>query len=212
MFPAWCAGCNQRLMGSEQWLCAACRDGLRFNENHLRGEGADWTTAAAVFSYTPAVRRLIHQLKYEEATRVARFLGQRAVCYMHEVKPFAPPDYVVPVPLHSTRKRERGYNQALLLARELAAGLNSNLSPSLVRRRRHTQSQTHLDRTERQTNVAGAFERDPAIDLSGRTVLVVDDVFTTGATVSSVAAVLMMDGKGGYGAAQHVFVLTIARA
>ena len=212
LFPVWCVGCGARLQGREQWLCSACQAGLRYNDKVMPGnEETGWAAAGAVFMYGPAVRQLIHMLKYDDATRVARYLGHHAVRYMHEVWPHAMPDVVVPVPLHPTRQRERGYNQSLLLARAIASGLPARLEPTLVQRGRYTSSQTHLNREQRLQNVRDAFVRG-AVDLTGRTVLVVDDVFTTGSTATAVARALLADGDARYGAAKQVFVLTIARA
>lgn len=210
LLPTPCLGCGRKLRGGEEWLCAACAAELRFEPRVLTGETTDhWDAAAAVFAYTPAVRAMIHALKYDECTRLASFLGEYAVRFLHEIRPFERIDLITAVPLHPTRKRARGYNQSLLLARAVADGLNVPLVESLVRRQRYTSSQTHLDREGRQANVSGAFERGSGEDLAGKHVLVIDDVFTTGATTAAVAAALK---TGAYEPARQVYVLTIARA
>ena len=135
-------------------------------------------------------------------TRLARLLldaQQRA--------PINRADLIVAVPLHPKRERERGFNQALVLARELARGAGLPLDEHSVTRRLHTERhRAGMDAKSRRQSVSEAFTiRHPKL-VAGKRLLLVDDVFTTGATVSSCAATLMDAG------AAEVFVLTVARA
>ena len=118
-----------------------------------------------------------------------------------------PVDCVCPVPLHGARQRGRGFNQAALLARELARRLGVEAFPNAVRRVRNTPTQTHLSAVERRRNVRGAFEPNPVLAgwFAGRVVLLVDDVMTTGATVSEAASALRKAG------ARRILALTVAR-
>jgi ComF family protein len=119
-------------------------------------------------------------------------------------------DYLVPVPLHVVRKRERGYNQSQVLVRELCYSLNINQLPSGLVRTRNTRSQTELTWEERLDNVRNAFTLKNIEEFSDKikdkTVLLVDDVFTTGATLDTCAGVLMSGGV------KEVHCLTVARA
>jgi ComF family protein len=107
-----------------------------------------------------------------------------------------PLDIVVPIPLHPERVRERGYNQAALLARHLCPQLNLELDEEALWRTRHTRPQVGLDRVQRRQNVLGAFAADPP-RVEGRRVLLVDDVCTSGATLASAAVALRDAGATG---------------
>ena len=116
-----------------------------------------------------------------------------------------PEALIVPVPLHRKRERERGYNQSMLVARAAAGPWRENLAPGAVRRVRATAQQVGLSSEERAVNVVGAFEAD--IDLvTGRPIVLVDDVMTTGSTVAACATVLHDAG------AAAVAVVTLSRA
>jgi len=114
-------------------------------------------------------------------------------------------DIVVPVPLGKKRQRRRGYNQCAEVARRLARKLRCDYDAKALRRTRETQSQAGLEMAERVKNVAGAFQANP-IRIAGRSVLLVDDVLTTGATARAAAAALKQAG------ARRLFLLTATRA
>jgi ComF family protein len=118
-----------------------------------------------------------------------------------------PPDLIVPVPLHPRRLRERGFNQSGLLAGEFARRIKAPVSYDALRRKSQTLPQTRLNREERLRNVKGAFEISDAGKVRGRRILLVDDVFTTGTTLSECARTLKR--KGG---ASEVHALTVTRA
>jgi ComF family protein len=118
-----------------------------------------------------------------------------------------PPDLIVPVPLHPRRLRERGFNQSGLLAGEFAHKIKALVSFDALRRKSQTLPQTRLNREERLRNVKGAFEISDAGKVRGRRILLVDDVFTTGTTLSECARTLKR--KGG---ASEVHALTVTRA
>ncbi len=117
------------------------------------------------------------------------------------------PDLVVPVPLHLTRLKERGFNQSGLLAGEFARKLRVPVSFDTIIRKNRTEPQTRLNRRERLKNVKGAFELSGAKSVRGRRILLVDDVFTTGTTLSECARTLKR--KGG---ASEVHAITVTRA
>jgi ComF family protein len=116
-------------------------------------------------------------------------------------------DLVVPVPLHPKRLRQRGFNQSGLLAGEFGRKLKVPVSFDIIRRKNQTQPQTRLNRAERLKNVKGAFEVTDAKRARGRRILLVDDVFTTGTTLSECARTLKK--KGG---ASEVHAITVTRA
>lgn len=142
----------------------------------------------AVFRYEFPLDRLIQALKYAHRLAGADFLG-RALAALSI--PFRP-DLILPVPLAPARLAERGFNQALELARPLARRLDVPLEIRRIHRRRDTAPQASLPWKERKQNIRHAFECE--IDLTGRTVLVVDDVMTTGATLDELARILKTHG------------------
>lgn len=145
---------------------------------------------AAVY-YRDPVRRLIHRFKYEGLFALGRPLGQLMV----EAWPRwqQPVDLVLPIPLHRRRQRERGYNQSELLVRELRRHLGWPSEPGALSRVRQTRPQMGLTAAERRANVHGAFEADPA-GVGGKRVLLVDDVCTTGSTLTAAAIALREAG------------------
>ncbi len=159
-----------------------------------------------VSRYEGALRLCIHALKYTGNRRLAEPLGTLlAQAYRHYG---LHADMVTPVPLHSTRLRQRGYNQSLLLAQVCSQHIQIPLDASLLTRVRATASQVDLSLDERQGNVSGAFVCSPAFTrgaLHGRDILLIDDVCTTGATLEACAAPLFAAG------ARAVWALVLAR-
>jgi ComF family protein len=149
------------------------------------------------------IRRALHTLKYRRNVALGDALAQYLAEYVDRLD--WPVDLVVPVPLGRQRMTERGYNQVGLVAKPLAAIQGRCYSPQILARARETRSQVGLSATERKENVSGAFHADPAL-ASGKNILVMDDVATTGATLASCAETLLKAG------AQNVYTLTLARA
>jgi len=154
-----------------------------------------FSQARALFRYLGSGRALVHALKY---TRGAWLVPDLRVFLADQPDflDFARGCVLVPVPLHKRRERERGFNQSLLVARAVAAeaGGSTEVAP-LLRRIRNTPTQTRLDRASRLKNVAGAFALAKGVrPLPERPHIVVDDVLTTGATLSACAAVLLASG------------------
>jgi len=114
-------------------------------------------------------------------------------------------DYLIPVPLHPKRLRERGFNQALLLSKTMKGIPPKKIKPGILKRVRHTPPQVRLNPVERRRNVRGAFALKDPEGVRGKSILLVDDVFTTGATVNECARVLKKAGAG------RVSVVTLAR-
>ena len=142
----------------------------------------------AVFCYDFPVDRLIQALKYGHRLACADFLARELVVLATTRRP----DLILPVPLAAARLAQRGFNQALEVARPLAGALGVPLEIHRVRRRRDTAPQANLPWKERARNIRHAFECE--IDLAGKTVLLVDDVMTTGATLDELARTLKAHG------------------
>ena len=167
--------------------------------------------AAAYGSYQGGLRDLIHMLKYQQVRPAANVLGRMLAEAVTDLEPHWGPAsvLVVPVPLFARKLRQRGFNQAELIARVALKGIASKdkyaLSADVLERTRETQSQIGLTRHQRRENLRGAFRVKDRAKISGREVLLVDDVLTTGTTVSECARVLRRAG------ASRVWVATVAR-
>jgi len=203
---AICFVCGERLLSPFavgapcESICGLCR---RLEPPFAR--------AVAYGSYDGGLRELIHLLKYQQVRPAARVLGKmlaEALANLDSTwtrRPVA----VVPVPLHSRKLRQRGFNHSELIAREALKMAAANgrlvLNPRVLERCRETQSQTGLTRHQRRENIRGAFAVTRPELVAGGEVLLVDDVFTTGTTVSECARVLRRAG------ASKIYVATVAR-
>jgi ComF family protein len=156
-----------------------------------RGASAALTTISAVGAYMGPLREAVHALKYHGrhgvAATLAALLAPAIAPLLHEG------DLLVPVPLHPTRERARGYNQSAILASELQYLLPVKVAPAALRRTRATADQTALSAVQRAANVRGAFTAQ-ADAVSGRRIWLVDDVCTTGATLRASAQALRAAG------------------
>jgi ComF family protein len=199
-----CSICGERLPGLNTFFaegeirCVLCR---RLEPPYVK--------AAAYGSYESGLRELIHLLKYDGVRPAANVLGRMLAEAIVPLQPLlaAGPVLLVPVPLHARKRRQRGFNQAELIARaavKLDPSRRFELHPAL-NRTRETESQIGLSRHQRRENLRGAFAVTAPEAIRGREVLLVDDVFTTGTTVSECARVLRRAG------AAKVYVATVAR-
>lgn len=215
LYPPRCAGCGS----GGAWYCAACRDrtlpvppplcprcGQTVAGDDCRSCATSPPVATALRAATPfegPVRQAIHRLKYSNLTAVAPTLAGLLRRAYAEAGWAA--DLVAPVPLHPARQRRRGYNQAERLARPLAVALALPMMSGCLRRVRATADQIGLDAGGRSANVAGAFAVARPASVAGRTVLIVDDVATTGCTLDACGRALLDAG------ATAVYALVLAR-
>lgn len=191
-----CEVCSQPFPGgSEAFICESCRD----RQFHF-------VASVSVLQAVGPVREMVHRLKYGGERWLARPLaGWMAENALDPRLPLGEIAALVPVPLHPLREREREFNQAQLLARELSR-LWKKPVRSLLVRRRYTETQTHFDRRHRLQNLSGAFTLRGRPQIGGQKFLLVDDVFTTGSTLNECARVLLEAGSG------PVWAITAARA
>lgn len=193
-----CDSCEKRLIRIDAPLCYACDPKRVLSAKIEDGEGcriadhADFRVASGLMMRGP-VPDLIHAFKYAGARSLAGFLARPCVPGFLLLDP-APPDLLVPVPLHPSRLRQRGYNQSLLLAEEIMRLTGVTAAPGLLKRSRATRSQTGLPHHLRRENVEGAFAVPFPPTIEGKAVAVVDDVATTGATLRACAGALLAAG------------------
>lgn len=152
------------------------------------------------------MREAVHQFKYGRKVSLGKTLGRLMARGCRDFLEDCEADIIMPVPLHPKRLRWRGFNQAALLARQVSRAYAVPLDPFTLKRTRATQPQTQLNEPERRRNVRGAFALRTASALEGKKVLLVDDIYTSGATVNECSRTLK---KGG---AATVHVLTLAHA
>lgn len=204
VFPPRCVGCGTR----GHWLCAACLRRVERAESPICGSchqpvqpgapphgcrrgAATPSTISAVGAHAGPLREAVHALKYQGRHGVAATLAELLAPAMEPLVGEA--DLLIPVPLHGTRQRERGYNQSAILATELRYLLPLELQPAALRRTRATAQQTELTGPQRAANVRGAFAAEAAL-VQGRRVWVLDDVYTTGATMGACVSALRAAG------------------
>jgi competence protein ComFC len=187
--PPWCEKCGEPLVADR--LCANCRAHSLVIEK-----------IRSVALFDGVLREAIHRFKYERLAGLAEPFGDMLADYWFAEQLTA--DWLIPVPLHPSRERDRGYNQSELLARRLARRVGAPLSSRGLRRTRATAVQMTLNAAQRRENVAGAFECvEPRV--RGARVLLIDDVGTTGATLDACAQAVLKAG------AASVMGLTLAR-
>jgi len=203
-----CGGCWEAIRRLGPPACARC--GLPFAAPAATGlcggcarERPAWDWALAAAEYEGAARDALHAFKFHGKRALARPLAALLLEQWGPALAAAAPEALIPVPLGRARARERGFNQAALVAERLGAALRVPLRPRWLVRARATQPQTDLGATERRANVRGAFAADTAV--AGRHVALVDDVLTTGATAAECARMLKAAG------AARVGVLAVAR-
>lgn len=196
-----CPACAADLPMPPSACCPQCADQTTYGERcgACLKEAPHFDQAIAVFRYDFPVDRIIHALKYGHQLAVAEWLGMRLA------ELIAPGEkLILPLPLHSDRLSDRGFNQSMEIARALGNCLNLPVDRSSLVRNRATPPQADLPLKERHKNVRGAFEC--TADLTGKTILLIDDVMTTGATLNECARVLKLHG------AAHITVAVAARA
>lgn len=209
--PRLCPACAGLLEAVRPPLCLCC--GREFataesGQGHLCGDclrqPPPFDRARAVLRYNEAAGRLVHAFKYRGRTTAA---GTFAALFAASpaAADLSSPDYIIPVPLHRRRLRQRRFNQSLELARLFFPEAGDRLRPRLLERRHHTPPQAGLNGRARRVNLRGAFHCPRPEAVRGRDILVVDDVFTTGTTVGECARVLRRAG------ANRVEALTLAR-
>lgn len=195
VFGQECMGCGMASESLDPWLCPCCRVELEKMSREPRFPNGD---VFCLFPMRPLTRNLIHALKYKSIPGMATYLVKRSCAragesVAQEMSLLPKPLYFAPIPLHPARLRERGYNQAEKIAGALASTCGGKVW-RLFRRRTFVVSQTKLSREGREWNVAGAFEMVPQKKMpTAGTVVIVDDVFTTGATTASCLGALGKD-------------------
>jgi ComF family protein len=196
----WCMDCQGKVKILNGTLCAVCGlpqntagvcDACRMDRPHFRALRA-WSV------FEDPIRRVLHKLKYRRDISLGDSLAAQMVFFVQDL--YWPVELIIPIPLGRQRQKERGYNQVGMIARPLAMALDLEYTPHGLKRHKETRSQVGLSKLERRENVHGAFSAASEVKI------VMDDVSTTGSTLSAGAEALFLSG------AKDVYALTVARA
>lgn len=215
IFPRFCVGCRQE--GSylcptcrrqiiqiktttclkcqrinEKGICPKCRKDLPFNRIIVFGYHRD-----------PILKEAIHQLKYEGITELSQILAELLISQLKDIS-FPLNSLLVPIPLHRARRQNRGYNQSELITKIITDRLKLPLDTKLIKRIKSTQPQINLKHEARLANMAGAFQVNSHLGLSKHTIILFDDVVTTGSTAAECAKTLRQAG------AKKIWLITLA--
>lgn len=229
VLPRVCVVCGRALLLQERHICTTCMADLpethfaacshnpmadRFNSMIDNERFEPYAYAAALFHYVDDsdYRNITRSLKYGGDVHAGRYFSRMLAARLGASIFYSDVDLVLPVPLHPTRRRARGYNQSEVIAKELADRLGADLETKLLVRTRKTRSQTQLSGEDKKTNVAGAFalrpERIRSLGMQPKHILIVDDVFTTGATLAACHAAL----RQGFGSEVRISAASLAFA
>jgi ComF family protein len=189
-----CCGMSFNFAAGGSHLCSTCLNSPYF-----------FSKARAILAYNDGAAKLIHSFKYNGST--AQFSTFKDLWEKSGLEnDLCSPDLIIPVPLHLERLRERGFNQALLLAQIFFSHQKEKISPHLLKRLKKTPHQTTLSGQARRKNMKTAFAVSNQEMIKGKNIILIDDVFTTGTTINECAKILHQAG------AHEIQVLTLARA
>lgn len=202
LFPRLCCGCQKPLLPAEKMVCLICAPELSptgyhhapMNETMLRINGRFPLERATSFSYFAQdglIQHLLHLIKYSRRDDLAFELGEIFGAELKATGFLEGMDALVPVPLHFRKQWKRGYNQSERMAAGIEEATGIPVKERILKRTRHTESQTSKTAAERVLNVKDAFQVRPTTKFSGNHFLLLDDVLTTGATLESCATALL---------------------
>lgn len=202
VYPRSCLACREVLLRHEKHLCLGCLHALPVTGfHHLENNPVanqftgkiNFEAAASYYYFSKGgkVQHLIHNFKYKGHKELGKFIGNLYGIELKTAPSFAAIDYIIPVPLHPIRFKERGYNQAEWFAMGLAESMGTKLDNYSLKRIYASQSQTHKSRFSRWENVKEIFALGESTHLAHKHVLLVDDVITTGSTLEAAGHVLM---------------------
>ncbi|MDB5158108.1 MAG: amidophosphoribosyltransferase [Mucilaginibacter sp.] len=202
LFPQLCPACGNDLVANEKIICTDCLYNLPQTNFHLQADNIvaqqfwgkiNLEAAYALYYFTKGgkVQNLMHHFKYKGMQKIGNLLGNIAGNQLIKNEKFAGVDYIIPVPLHKSRLKDRGYNQSACFARGLAEKLPAIAEENNLIRTRATQTQTHRSRFARFENMQEVFVINNPEKLKGKHVLLVDDIVTTGSTLEACAIPLL---------------------
>jgi ComF family protein len=232
LYPPRCRFCRESLIDADDCFCSACRERIRrvthpfcnacgrpfldtSGDDHLCGNclrrrphfvrARAWACYPTEDGEEHPLREVVQRFKYGRKVSLGKPLGRLMAIDCRGLFDERPFDVILPVPLHPKRLRWRSFNQSLVLAREIGKEWKLPVDPFVLARSRETPPQTQLNEEERKKNMRRAFSVNAARPIEGKAVLLIDDVYTSGATVNECSRALKRGG------AKEVSVLTLAR-
>jgi ComF family protein len=204
VLPNSCISCQSIITGDEKYLCPECNNKLEpYNDTHpwrserISDGTIDNSLSAFWFREGTPIQPLLHAMKYGKTRGVGVMLGKKLGDKIESTQreTFS---YIIPVPLHKAKYRDRTFNQSEFIAKGVSQIINTPIMKDGISRTRFTGTQTKLNKPERKENVSGAFEVNPkhTESIRGKNVILIDDVITTGATILECASVLKKVGAG----------------
>lgn len=196
LFPQLCSCCEQRLLQSEKCLCTNCIFHFPKTQYHLLPDNpveelfwgrveVERATSFLFFTKGSNYQKLIHQLKYKSNIQLGRVLGKHFAADLQNSTHFKNIDYIVPVPLHKRKEKQRGYNQSLIIAEGMSIVLNKPIVNDNLYRIIENPTQTRRSRYDRWKNVDGIFGIRDSEQFVHKHILLIDDVITTGSTLEA---------------------------
>lgn len=200
-FPKVCLACQNYLTDNELHVCTQCRHQLPLTNFHFDKSNAvhkmmygrvklEEATALLHFSKKGIVQQLMHNLKYRNQEVISKFLGEWLGEDLKNSEAYKTIDVIVPVPLHKSKLRQRGYNQVDKFGRALAKALQADYNCDTLIKKSATKTQVFKDRLKRSSNADANFTISEKDSLKYKHILLVDDIITTGATIESCANAL----------------------
>ncbi len=202
LYPRLCLACDETLHEHEQHICHHCLSGLQLTgfDCHLDNPvynrlsaivKIERATALFLFDKAGVIQELIHKLKYENHPEIGEFFAKTSINYLQKNRFFDDVDYIIPVPLHPKKQRQRGYNQMTVFGKNLGNYFGVPYTEKILLRQIYTESQTQKNAMERRENVSHAFDIERAELYAGKHFVIIDDVITTGATIEACAETIL---------------------
>ena len=198
LFPVFCNGCSKLLLKNENIICTKCIHNLPFTHHHNIKETEinkafyglvpfEFGASMLYFNKKGISQNLIHNLKYKKRQEIGTYLGDLYATDLIHLETFKEIDFIIPVPLHKKRFHERGYNQVTTFCKAIEKNLSIPMLEDVLVKTQHLKSQTNKSKEGRVENNKNVFSIKNQHKIEGKHLLIIDDVFTTGATMEACA-------------------------